>query len=219
MLWYNEIVKDHFQHPRNYGAMKNPDAVGEIGNKVCGDRVRLFLKLSSDRSTIENATFQVHGCPTAIASSSALTEMLQGISLDDAKNIKDIDISNSLGSLPADKLHCCTMAEKVLKAALVDAGKITGSEAEKIKYDSTFLSVSPGGTSEMLNGLSVDSKDEIGPMEKLQIIVRLADSLNIKIEDVDQSKKGIVVIKTSNSKTDELRSLVKRSLNDEIVVI
>ena len=221
MLWFNDKVKDHFQHPRNYGPMDNPDAIGEIGNKICGDRVRLFLKLNSSKNVIERSSFQVHGCPTAIAASSAMTEMITGKTLDEAREIKDVDISNALGGYPEDKMHCCTMAEKVLKAALVDAGTITGDEAKQIEYDTMFLSVTPGGTSEMLTGIKTDSKEEeMKPMEKLQLIMKIAEDLGIKLLDVNQSKKNAITIKMS-AKTDpeEFRSRLKRSLNDEIIII
>lgn len=220
MLWVNEKVKDHFQHPRNYGPMDDSDAIGEIGNKICGDRVRLFLKLDEAKSTIVKSSFQVHGCPTAIAAASAMTEMIVGKTLEEATHIKDIDISDALGGYPEDKIHCCTMAEKVLKAALVDAGAITGNDAEKIKCDALFLSVTPGGTAEMLTGIKTESKEELSQIDKLQLIIRIADDLGIKILDVNQSKKHTIAIKISGkADVDEFKSRLNRSLNDEIVII
>ena len=217
MLWFNDKVEDHFKHPRNYGVMSNPDAIGEIGNRVCGDKVRLYLKLSEDGRRIERSSFQVHGCPTAIAASSAMTEMLPGKTLGEAGNIRDVDISEALGGYPPDKMHCCTMAEKVLKAALVDAGSITGSAAEKIKKDSLFLSVTPGGTDEMLSRLE-DIKEEFKPYEKVQIILKISEELGVEILDISQGVGMITVQMKSKDHEKEFLERLQMTFDDKIIL-
>ncbi len=115
---YNSVVMDHLIHPRNMGEMETPDGVGEATNPVCGDTMRLFIKVSGDRIT--DATFLTYGCGAAIASSSMTTEMIKGKTIDEALQISDQDVVDALGGLPPTKLHCSVLAEKALNAALSD---------------------------------------------------------------------------------------------------
>ena len=115
---YNHIVKDHFNHPRNMGEMEKPDGVGEAQNPVCGDTMRLFIKVELDR--IIDATFLTFGCSAAIASSSITTEMVKGKTIEEALKISDQVIVEALGGLPQAKIHCSILAEKVIKAAVDD---------------------------------------------------------------------------------------------------
>lgn len=120
-MWnYTDKVMDHFLHPRNVGEIADADAVGEVGNIVCGDAMKLYIKLSADSRTVERATFQTFGCTTAIASASALTEMLQGVSLADAALLTNQDIADYLGELPKEKMHCSVMGMEAFQSALAD---------------------------------------------------------------------------------------------------
>ncbi len=115
---YNPVVMDHFKHPRNMGEMETPDGVGEATNPVCGDTMRLFIKVDENR--IKEVRFLTFGCGAAIAASSMLTEMLKGKSLDEALNVSDQDIVQALGGLPPAKVHCSVLAERAVQAAIAD---------------------------------------------------------------------------------------------------
>jgi nitrogen fixation NifU-like protein len=119
--FYNEVVIDHLKHPRNMGEMENPDGVGEAQNPVCGDTMRLFIRVETDR--IINATFLTFGCGAAIASSSVTTEMIKGKTIDEALKISDQVIAEALGGLPPTKVHCSILAEKAIHEAVSDYQK------------------------------------------------------------------------------------------------
>ena len=121
---YNPLVMDHFTHPRNMGEMDDPDGVGEATNPVCGDTLRLFIKVADNR--IVDVKFLTFGCGAAIASSSITTEMIKGKTIDEVLGISDQDVVDALGGLPPTKLHCSILAEKALNAAVSDYRKKRG---------------------------------------------------------------------------------------------
>jgi nitrogen fixation NifU-like protein len=118
---YSPTMMDHFKHPRNMGEMENPDGVGEAQNPVCGDTMRLFIKVEAGR--IIEATFLTFGCGGAIASSSMTTEMIRGKTVEEALMISDQVIAKALGGLPPTKVHCSILAENAIRAAVSDYRK------------------------------------------------------------------------------------------------
>lgn len=119
-MWnYTQKVMDHFLNPHNVGEVENPDAVGEVGNITCGDALKLTLKLDGQGKIVE-AKFKTFGCASAIASSSVLTEIVRGLTLEQASKITNKDIVNVLGELPEEKMHCSVMGMEALQAAIAN---------------------------------------------------------------------------------------------------
>lgn len=116
-MWeYSETVKEHYKNPKNVGSIENADAIGEAGALACGDALKLYLKI--ENNIVVDAKFQTFGCGSAVASSSMLTEMIIGKSLDEVKKITNKDIIEKLGGLPPEKTHCSVMGREALEDAL-----------------------------------------------------------------------------------------------------
>ncbi len=113
---------DHFKNPRNMGELKNPSSIGEVGNSVCGDLMFIYIKVKDDK--IDDISFQTFGCGAAIASSSMVTELAKGKTLDEAMEITRKDVADALDGLPPIKLHCSNLAADGLHAAIENYRKI-----------------------------------------------------------------------------------------------
>lgn len=130
MALYSEKVMDHFRNPRNVGVLDDANGVGEVGNPVCGDIMKIYLKVNDDQ-VIEDVKFETFGCGSAIASSSMATELIKGKTLEEALQLSNKTVSEALDGLPPHKLHCSVLAEEAIK------------EAAKDYYDSNGISYDP----------------------------------------------------------------------------
>lgn len=118
MALYSDKVMDHFRNPRNVGVIEDADGVGEVGNPVCGDIMRIYLKIADQ--IITDVKFETFGCGSAIASSSMATELIKGKPLSEALALTNRAVAQALDGLPAHKMHCSVLAEEAIKAALAD---------------------------------------------------------------------------------------------------
>lgn len=115
---YNDKVMDHFNNPRNVGEIQNPDGIGQVGNPICGDVMRLTISVKDDK--IEDVKFKTFGCGAAIATSSMVTELVKGLTLDEAMKVSNKAVAEALGGLPPAKLHCSNLAADALHLAIED---------------------------------------------------------------------------------------------------
>lgn len=118
MALYSETVMDHFRNPRNVGSLEDANGIGEVGNAVCGDIMKIYLKIEND--IIEDVAFETFGCGSAIASSSMATELIKGKPVSEALELTNQAVTEALDGLPAHKLHCSVLAEEAIQAAIQD---------------------------------------------------------------------------------------------------
>ncbi len=128
-LPYGEKVMDHFLHPRNVGEIADASGVGNVGNPVCGDVMRMYIKV--ENGVIVDAKFKTFGCGAAISTSSMVTEMVKGKTVEEALGVTNKAVAQALGGLPAIKLHCSVLAEEALKSAINDYRKKQGKDVDK----------------------------------------------------------------------------------------
>ena len=119
MALYSDKVMDHFRNPRNVGVLEDANGVGEVGNPVCGDIMKMYLKVNDDE-IIEDVKFETFGCGSAIASSSMATELIKGKSVEEALSLTNKAVAEALDGLPAHKMHCSVLAEEAIKSAIDD---------------------------------------------------------------------------------------------------
>ena len=123
---YSEKVMEHFKNPRNVGEIPDADGIGNVGNPVCGDIMRLYIKVKDGR--ISDAKFKTFGCGAAIATSSMVTELVKGKKIEEALKISNSAVAEALGGLPKIKMHCSVLAEEALKSAIDDYLKKKGKK-------------------------------------------------------------------------------------------
>ncbi|MGC9337158.1 MAG: Fe-S cluster assembly scaffold protein NifU [Candidatus Cloacimonadia bacterium] len=123
-MQYSEKVMDHFRNPRNVGRIENPDGVGKVGNPICGDVMAIYIKVEGD--VITDIKFETFGCGAAIATSSMVTELVKGKTIEEALKITNKTVADALDGLPPIKMHCSLLAEEGLKAAIEDYKKKKG---------------------------------------------------------------------------------------------
>jgi nitrogen fixation NifU-like protein len=125
-LPYSEKVMDHFMHPRNVGEIPDASGIGTVGNPICGDVMKMYIKVEND--VIVDAKFKTFGCGAAISTSSMVTEMVKGKTIEEALKISNKAVAEALGGLPAIKMHCSVLAEEALRSALADYYKKIGQD-------------------------------------------------------------------------------------------
>lgn len=131
---YSEKVVEHYTNPRNVGEIENADGIGKVGNPICGDVMKIYLKIENE--IIKDVKFKTYGCGAAIAASSVTTEMIKGKTIKEALEITNEQVVEELGGLPPIKLHCSVLAEEAIKTAIADyykkQGELSEVEIEKI---------------------------------------------------------------------------------------
>lgn len=127
-MTYSEKVRDHFANPRNVGKLDDANGVGEVGNAVCGDIMKMYLKI--ENGVIEDVKFNTFGCGAAIATSSMATEMIKGKTIEEAEKLTNQAVVEALDGLPPVKVHCSVLAEEAVKAALDDYRKRQQEQAD-----------------------------------------------------------------------------------------
>lgn len=132
MALYSEKVMDYFRHPRNVGVLEDANGVGEVGNPVCGDIMKIYLKIEND--IIEDVKFETFGCGSAIASSSMATELIKGKPLAEALTLTNKAVTEALDGLPAHKLHCSVLAEEAIKKAVQNYYDRNGIEYDRSQF-------------------------------------------------------------------------------------
>ncbi len=129
-MMYSEKVLDHFSNPRNVGELSDANGVGEVGNAVCGDIMKMYLKI--DEGIIKDVRFKTFGCGAAIATSSMATELIKGKTVDEALQLSNKAVITALDGLPPVKVHCSVLAEQAVRAALADYYRRQGVDPEPI---------------------------------------------------------------------------------------
>ena len=127
MALYSDKVMDHFRNPRNVGVLEDANGISEVGNPVCGDIMKMYLKINDDE-IIEDVKFETFGCGSAIASSSMATELIKGKSVEEALSLTNKAVAEALDGLPAHKMHCSVLAEEAIKSAIDDYNKRKNGE-------------------------------------------------------------------------------------------
>ena len=150
---YSEKVMDHFKNPRNVGVMEDADVTSKVGSAACGDLIKLYLKFDPDRDQIKDIKFESYGCAANIATSSMMTEMVKGKTIEEARKVTFKDISETLGGLPRIKLHCAVLSRQGLETAFLKYEAKRG----RVKIDESFVNKILRGVLDPVQGVDIVS--------------------------------------------------------------
>lgn len=213
-MWdYTDKVKDFFLNPKNIGEVENPDAIGEVGSIVCGDALRLTLKIDKETNRILDAKFQTFGCASAIASSSALTELVKGKTIDEALKISNQDIADFLGGLPKEKMHCSVMGREALEAAIANYKGIPIAVEEEGRVVCKCFNV----TEEKIRKVAIEN--HLTTVEEITDYTKAGGGCGECQEEIEKILKDIWSVKIAEkpSKPKKLTNLQKIALIQEII--
>jgi NifU-like protein len=152
-LGYSEKVMDHFKNPRNVGVIEDADVTSKVGSVACGDLIKLYLKFDPDRDQIKDIKFESYGCAANIATSSMMTEMVKGKTIEEARKVTFKDISETLGGLPRIKLHCAVLSRQGLETAFLKYEAKRG----RVKMDELFVNKILRGVLDPVQGVDIIS--------------------------------------------------------------
>jgi len=210
-MWeYTDKVKEHFMNPRNVGEIEDADGIGEVGSLACGDALKLMFKLN-DEKKIEDVKFQTFGCASAIASSSALTEMLKGLTIEEADKITNDDIVEFLGGLPKEKMHCSVMGRDALEKAIA----YYRGESEKEKEGEIVCECFGVTDIEIKRAVT---ENNLKSIEDVTAYVKAGggcESCHEKIQEIIDSTLGIFV--PEKKKVPEMTNIQKIRLIEEVL--
>ncbi|TAN43846.1 MAG: Fe-S cluster assembly protein NifU [Nitrospirae bacterium] len=214
-MWdYTNKVKEHFLNPKNAGEIENPDAVGDVGSIVCGDALKITLSIDKDTNTITDAKFQTFGCASAIASSSALTELVKGKTVDEALKITNQDIADYLGGLPKEKMHCSVLGREALEAAIANYR----GEALPLELAGKLVCQCFAVTEEMIRKVAIEN--HLTTVEEITDYTKAGGGCGSCIPEIEKILKDIWSVKAPEEtpkKPKKLTNLQKIALIQDVL--
>lgn len=213
-MWeYTKKVKDFFLKPKNIGEIENADGVGEVGSIVCGDALKLTLRVDRETNKIVDAKFQTFGCASAIASSSALTELVKGKTVDEALKISNQDIADYLGGLPKEKMHCSVLGREALEAAVANFKGIPVAVEEEGRVVCKCFSV----TEEKIRKVAIEN--HLRTVDEITDFTKAGGGCGECRSDIEDILRDIWSLKTPEKplKPRKLTNLQKIALIQEII--